>query len=129
MFFAYRYYQTWILAALQDPDVDWVVDSAVASMRRAGATVVEVRLPKWLLEAKGEFYDAIRYPEFAAQIADYLKTLGSAYPKNIEQLIDRAMEFNALRPDGNARAMPQPRFTVAGRTSTICKLAVAQICC
>jgi len=89
----------------QDSDVDWAVDSAVASMRRAGATIVDVRLPKWLLETKGAFYDAIRYPEFAAQIADYLKTLRPGYPKNIEQLLAQATEFNALRPDG---AGPNP---------------------
>ena len=46
----------------EDPDVDWALDAAVASMRRAGATIVDVRLPKWLLEAKGEFYDGIRLP-------------------------------------------------------------------
>jgi amidase len=97
----------------QDPDVDWTVDAAIASMRRAGAEIVDVRLPKWLLEAKGEFYNAIRYPEFAAQIADYLKTLGPSYPKNIEQLVARATEFNALRPDG---AGPNPnRWTLMKR--------------
>jgi amidase len=82
-------------------------------MRRQGATVVDVRLPKWLLEAKGAFYDAIRYPEFAAQIANYLKTLGPIYPKNIEQLIARATQFNAPRQDG---AGPNPsRWTMFGR--------------
>ena len=97
----------------EDPDVDWAVDAGLAAMRRAGATVVDVRLPKWLLEAKGEFYSAIRYPEFAAQIADYLKTLGSGYPKNIDQLIARATQFNALRPDG---AGPNPnRWTLMKR--------------
>ena len=97
----------------QDPDVDWAVDAGLAAMRREGATVVDVRLPKWLLEAKGGFYDAIRYPEFAAQIADYLKTLGPGYPKNIDQLIARATEFNALRSDG---AGPNPnRWTLLKR--------------
>ena len=88
-----------------DPDVDWAVESGVQAMRRSGATVVDVRLPKWLLDAKGEFYNAIRFPEFAAQIADYLSTLGAGYPKNIDQLIARASEFNALRSDG---AGPNP---------------------
>ena len=46
--------------------------------------------PKWLLDAKGEFYNAIRYPEFTAQIAEYLATIGPSYPKNIDQLIERA---------------------------------------
>ena len=66
----------------QDPDVDWVVETALATMRRWGATVVDVRIPKWLLDAKGEFYKAIRYPEFWAQIAAYLATTRPRYPKN-----------------------------------------------
>lgn len=104
----------------QDPDVDWAVEAGIAAMRRAGATTVDVRLPKWLLVAKGEFYDAIRYPEFAAQITDYLKTLGPSYPKNIEQLIARATEFNALREDGTA---PNPnRWTMMKREAGSSKL-------
>jgi len=89
----------------QDPDVDWVVDSALDAMRREGATVVDVRLPKWLLDAKGEFYNAVRYPEFTKQIAEYLATIGPSYPKNIDQLIERATHINALRADG---AGPNP---------------------
>ncbi len=89
----------------QDPDVDWVVEASIAAMKGAGATVVDVRFPKWLLDAKGDFYDTIRYPEFTAQIAEYLKTLAPKYPKNIDQLIERGNAFNALRPDG---AGPNP---------------------
>jgi amidase len=89
----------------QDPDVDWTIDAALDAMRREGATVVDVRFPKWLLDSKGEFYNAVRYPEFAAQIAEYLATLGPSYPKNIDQLIERATRINALRADG---AGPNP---------------------
>jgi amidase len=84
-----------------DPDVDWVVEAALAVMREAGATVVDVRYPKWLLDAKGEFYTAVRYPEFADQIAKYLATLGPGYPKNIDQMIERANHFNGTRIDGS----------------------------
>jgi amidase len=89
----------------QDADVDWVVEAALDAMRREGATVVDVRFPKWLLDAKGEFYNAIRYPEFTAQIAEYLATIGPSYPKTIDQLIERATRVNALRADG---AGPNP---------------------
>jgi amidase len=89
----------------QDQDVDWVVEAALDVMRSEGAMVVDVRFPRWLLEAKGEFYNAIRYPEFTAQIAEYLATIGPSYPKNVEQLIERATRMNALRPDG---AGPNP---------------------
>jgi amidase len=89
----------------QDPDVDWVIEAALDTMRKAGATVVDVHYPKWLLDGKGEFYSAIRYPEFAAQIADYLATLGPGYPKDIHEMIDRANGFKSPRPDG---AGPNP---------------------
>src|SRR5437870_11735916 len=64
-----------------DPDVDWVVDAALDAMRKAGATIVDVRYPKWLLDAKDDFYNAIRRPEFTVQIAEYLATIGAGYPK------------------------------------------------
>ena len=96
-----------------DPDVDWVVDASLEAMRKAGATVVDVRYPKWLLDAKEEFYNAIRRPEFTAQIADYLKTLGPSYPKTLAEMIARAERFNGTRADG---AGPNPsRWTLFRR--------------
>jgi amidase len=89
----------------QDQDVDWAMEAAIETMRTQGATVVDVRLPRWLLDAKGEYYTAIRYPEFTAQIAEYLSTLGPSYPKNVDQLIERARRMNAPRSDG---ASPNP---------------------
>ena len=83
-----------------DGEVDWLMEAAVAAMRRAGATVIDVRFPKWMLEAKGEFYTAIRYPEFPVQLAAYLKTLGPSYPKSLEQIIERAQMVTSPRPDG-----------------------------
>ncbi len=88
-----------------DPDVDWVIEAALEAMRQAGATVVDLRYPKWLLDAKGEFYNAIRYPEFTAQIAGYLATIGPDYPKSLDQMIERTNRFNATRADG---ARPNP---------------------
>jgi amidase len=88
-----------------DEDVDWVMESALEAMRRAGAVTVDVRYPKWLLDAKGDFYTAVRWPEFAPQIADYLKTLGPKYPKTLDEMIARSKQFLGTRPDG---AMPNP---------------------
>ena len=96
-----------------DPDVDWVVEAGFAAMRKAGATLVDVRYPKWLLDVKGEFYTAVRYPEFTAQIAEYLKGTGPKYPKSLAELIDRANQFNATRADG---VRPNPsRWTLFKR--------------
>jgi amidase len=88
-----------------DAEVDWIVEAALDTMRRGGATIVDVRIPRWLLDAKGEFYSAIRYPEFTAQIADYLKTLGASSPKTLDEMIERATRVTTLRSDG---AGPNP---------------------
>ena len=80
-----------------DPDVDWVMESAFDGDAKAGATLVDVRYPRWLLDAKGEFYSAVRNPEFAAQIEDYLATTGPKYPKTIEELIDARGEVQRAR--------------------------------
>jgi len=96
-----------------DADVDWVIDAALDAMRQSGASIVDVRYPKWLLDAKQEFYNAIRRPEFHAQIAEYLKTTGPGYPKTLEEMIERAAKFNAVRADG---AGPNPgRWTLFKR--------------
>jgi amidase len=96
-----------------DADVDWVIEASLDAMKKAGAAVVDVRYPKWLLDSKQEFYNAIRRPEFHVQIADYLRTLGPAYPKTLEQMIERAAALNAIRGDG---AGPNPaRWTLFKR--------------
>jgi amidase len=96
-----------------DADVDWVVDASLAAMRKAGATVVDVRYPKWLLDSKGEFYTAVRWPEFRGQIAEYLSHTGPKYPKTLDELIERANQFTGTREDG---AGPNPsRWTLFKR--------------
>jgi amidase len=99
-----------------DPDVDWVIEASLEAMRKAGATMVDVRFPKWLLDSKLEFYNAIRMPEFAAQIKDYLSTIGPSYPKTIEDMIDRTNRFTGPRSDG---AHPNPaRWTLFKREAS-----------
>lgn len=83
-----------------DPDVDWVIESAIKTMEKAGATVVEVRFPKWFLDSATQVIFTLYPAEFRSQIADYLKTTGPTYPKNLDQLIERAEAYNDLRPDG-----------------------------
>jgi amidase len=83
-----------------DPDVDWVVDAAIDTMRHAGASTVDVHYPKWLLDAKGEFYNAVRYPEFVVQIKDYLSPLGPKYPKSLDEMIERSNALTATGKDG-----------------------------
>ena len=96
-----------------DPDVDWVVDSSLDAMRTAGATIIDVRYPKWLLDVKEDFYAAVRRPEFPAQIAAYLATLGPGYPKTLPDMIERSSRITGVRADG---AGPNPgRWTLFKR--------------
>jgi amidase len=81
----------------QDPEVDWVIEASVAAMRAAGATVVDVRYPKWLLDAKSEFYNAIRRPEFRAQINDYLATLKPGFPRTHDELMKLSDKLTSPR--------------------------------
>jgi amidase len=98
-----------------DSDVDWVVEASLDAMRHAGATVLDVHYPKWLIDSKGEFYNAVRYPEFVVQIKAYLSTLGPKYPKSLDEMIERANRFTATRPDG---ARPNPsRWSLFKRES------------
>ena len=88
-----------------DEEVDWVIEAAIEAMRSAGAEIVDVELPSWLLDARGRFYRVIRYREFRAQVADYLATTGPDYPKSLDELVERSMTLTAPRDDG---AIPNP---------------------
>jgi len=83
-----------------DGEVDWIVESALASMRAAGATVVEVRLPGWVWEAKGDWYTTLRWREFRDQIPDYLATLGPEYPKTLAEMVARSRELASPTEEG-----------------------------
>ena len=84
----------------QDAEVDWVMEASLAAMRAAGAVTVDVRLPKWLLDAKGEFYSAVRYPEFVVQVEQYLATLAPGYPRTLADMIARSNAIVSPRADG-----------------------------
>lgn len=86
-----------------DREVDWLLESALATLDRAGARLVDLRFPRWLLETKQDFYLAIRHREFKAQIAAYLVSTGAGFPKTLAELAARARAFVAASASG-----PQP---------------------
>jgi amidase len=97
----------------QDPETDWIVEASLDAMRAAGATFVDVKFPKWLLNSREEFYFTIRHREFRAQIADYLETLGPGYPKTLDELLTRSKGLTSPSADG---ATPNPvRWELMGR--------------
>lgn len=83
-----------------DPEVDWIVEAGLDAMREAGATLVDVRVPEWLIDARGEWYTTIRWREFRDQIPTYLATIGPQYPKTLAELVDRSRDVVARTEDG-----------------------------
>lgn len=90
-----------------DPAVDWTVNTAIIAMKKAGATVVDVRFPTWFLsnlfDDLGGVFMTVLNPEFKAQLSDYLATrTGPGYPKSMAELLERSYHFSSTRGDGVA---------------------------
>lgn len=86
----------------KDSDVEWIIEASLEAMRGAGATVVDVRFPSWLLDTNGELYTTVRHREFRAQIADYLETLAPGYPKTLEELVKESQRNTSPADGGRA---------------------------
>lgn len=85
----------------QDAGVDAVVETALVILRRQGATIVDVEIPKFVLGVNTGLYLAIRDPEFKSQIADYLATLaGKDLPKTHEDIIALAEKISEPTKEG-----------------------------
>jgi amidase len=83
-----------------DPDVDFIFEASLKAMQKAGATLVDVRYPKWFLDSSNRAVFTLYPAEFKVQIADYLKTTGPKYPKNLDQLIEAAENYRSMGVDG-----------------------------
>ena len=88
-----------------DTEVDWIIEAGLDVLRERGAMLVDVRYPPWLLDAKADFYQTIRWREFPVQIEDYLATLSPGYPRTLTEMVERAKQILAPLPDGG---MPNP---------------------
>lgn len=84
----------------QDGDVDWIMEASIEKMRTAGATIIDVEVPEWLLRARVDLYWTLRAREFKARMADYLATLGPEYPKTVTELLERTRTLAAPSPEG-----------------------------
>jgi len=74
-----------------NPEVDAIMEGAIATMEGLGATIVDdLYYPEEVLTEKETIYTRIRWPEFKDQIPDYLATLEEGYPRNLEEIIERA---------------------------------------
>ncbi|MGF1479919.1 MAG: amidase family protein [Cyanophyceae cyanobacterium] len=86
----------------RNPEVDQLINEAIAEMEAEGATIVDsLFFPEEVIESKDSIYTRIRWPEFKAQIPDYLATLEPQYPDNLAEIIEVAetIDFFETYPD------------------------------
>ena len=69
-------------------------------MRRQGAILVDVHYPPAILKIRTDLYNAVRQPEFKAQIADYLSTLKPGFPKNLADILALSEKVTSPTPEG-----------------------------
>jgi amidase len=75
----------------KDPEVDRVVEKAIATLKQQGAIVVDpVIYPDYLLQSKQGLLNLIMGSEFKPQITEYLATLKPGFPKTFDQLVAKA---------------------------------------
>ena len=75
----------------KDPEVDRVVEAAIATLKKQGAIIVDpVIYPDYLLQSKQGMLNLIMSSEFKPQITDYLATLKPAFPKTFDELVTLA---------------------------------------
>jgi amidase len=74
----------------KDAGVDQVMTGAIETLKKLGATVVDVKYPEYLLASKQGIYNLIVSSEFKAQITDYLQTTGDGYPKSFDEVVARS---------------------------------------
>jgi amidase len=90
----------------KDPETDRVFDAAVATLTKLGATVVDVKYPDYILQAKQPLSSLIMSSEFKAQVTDYLKTTKPGFPKTFDEVVALSND-----PKTNYRA-PEKAFAL-----------------
>jgi amidase len=75
----------------KDAGTDKVVESAIATLKKLGADVVDpIKYPDYLLQYRQGVYNLVVSAEFKADIARYLATTKPGYPKTLDEIVTRA---------------------------------------
>lgn len=75
----------------RNSEVDQIITDAISTLEQSGAEIIDsLFFPNEVIETKDTIYTRIRWPEFKAQIPDYLATIGEEYPKNLAEIIEVA---------------------------------------
>lgn len=72
-----------------DAGTDQVVETAVATLKKLGATVVDVKYPDPILQNRQGIYNTVVSAEFKHDLAEYLKTTKAGYPKTLDEVVAR----------------------------------------
>ncbi len=75
-----------------DPGVKAVFAATRAKLESLGATLIEIPLPKFILERQS-IHDVMRPGEFKAQVATYFATLKPGYPRTLAEMISLSEKF------------------------------------
>ena len=116
-----------------NPEVDQIVEEALATMQELGATVVDADFSQSVLEAAnyGTLLDPIVQSEFLPQIEAYLQTLDDEYPKTLEGLIEASLApelVNSETPvNPNRIAVYQDSLATGGLSNPDYLEAIAQL--
>jgi amidase len=77
----------------KDAGTDRVIEAAIDTLRKQGATIIDpLNFPEYLLKAKQPILMTVINAEFKDQIAQYLSTLKSTYPKSLSELAEKASD-------------------------------------
>jgi amidase len=71
----------------KDAGTDAVVEEAIATLKKLGAVVIDIKYPPYLLAAKQPIYNTLVAAEFKAQVTDYLKTTKPGFPKSFDEVV------------------------------------------
>ncbi len=74
----------------RDKGTDAVMEAAIATLKKLGAEVVDVKYPGYIVDAKQSVYNELVSSEFKAQITDYLHTLKPGYPTSFDEIVAQA---------------------------------------
>lgn len=89
-----------------DPDVDAAMNTAIDVLKAAGATVVEVELPFWLVRLSGDLQSIIVRTESAPSLNAYLlASFSPEFPRSHAQILAMSQALVSSPPAG---ATPNP---------------------
>jgi amidase len=74
----------------RDAGTDTVIEEAIATLKKLGAEVIDIKYPGYIVTAKQSIYNELVSSEFKAQITQYLHTLKPGFPNSFDEIVAKA---------------------------------------